>query len=131
MNALGLNGRICYSGLPVFNQSYFAPSIQFQNTCLGDTTQFELGNTTTTAAVWNFGDGNTSTQQNPFHTYASSGLYSVTLEVTNTIGNDVLTFEQISTKYKENFDFYIGGVYYDSRNDDWKNNILTLIENIQ
>jgi len=46
------------------------------------------------------------------------------------IGSDVLTFEQISHKYKENFDFYIGSVYYDSRNDDWKSNLLSLIENI-
>lgn len=47
------------------------------------------------------------------------------------IGNDVLTFEQISAKYKENFDFYIDAVYYDSRNDDWKNNLLSLIAIIQ
>lgn len=46
------------------------------------------------------------------------------------MGNDVLTFEQISSKYKENFDFYIDAVYYDSRNDDWKNNLLNLIETI-
>jgi PKD repeat protein len=32
---------------------------------------------------WNFGDGNTSTQQNPSHTYASAGTYSVTLTVTD------------------------------------------------
>ncbi|MGF7028678.1 MULTISPECIES: hypothetical protein [Sphingobacterium] len=47
------------------------------------------------------------------------------------IGNDVLTFEQISAKYKQNFDFYVDGVYYDSRNDDWKSNLLTLIESIK
>lgn len=31
---------------------------------------------------WSFGDGTTSTLQNPTHTYASPGNYSVTLEVT-------------------------------------------------
>ncbi|OJX49155.1 MAG: hypothetical protein BGO88_01135 [Flavobacterium sp. 38-13] len=46
------------------------------------------------------------------------------------IANDVMTFEEISAKYKENFYFYIDAVYYDSRNDDWKNNLLSLIENI-
>ncbi len=30
---------------------------------------------------WDFGDGNTSTQQYPFHTYAASGLYDVCLTI--------------------------------------------------
>lgn len=33
--------------------------------------------------LWNFGDGNTSTMQNPSHTYAAPGTYSVSLTVTN------------------------------------------------
>lgn len=40
---------------------------------------------------WNFGDGNTSTLQNPSHTYSSSGTYTISLTVTNCAGNDVLT----------------------------------------
>ncbi|WP_305068219.1 PKD domain-containing protein [Longitalea luteola] len=32
---------------------------------------------------WNFGDGNTSTDPNPTHTYAAYGIYPVTLTVTN------------------------------------------------
>ena len=32
---------------------------------------------------WDFGDGNTSTLQNPSHTYAAPGLYTVTLSVIN------------------------------------------------
>lgn len=47
------------------------------------------------------------------------------------IGNEVLTFEQISAKYKENFDFYIDAVYYDSRNDDWKNKLVNLIDSVK
>lgn len=35
---------------------------------------------------WNFGDGNTSTQQNPSHTYTTPGFYSVTLRVTSSTG---------------------------------------------
>lgn len=38
--------------------------------------------------LWNFGDGGTSTQQNPSHTYAQPGQYSVKLKVTNTLGQD-------------------------------------------
>lgn len=36
-----------------------------------------------TAWSWNFGDGATSNQKNPTHTYASAGSYSVTLSVSN------------------------------------------------
>ena len=35
---------------------------------------------------WDFGDGNTSTEVNPSHTYAADGSYSVTLTTTNDAG---------------------------------------------
>lgn len=41
---------------------------------------------TITGWNWDFGDGNTSTQQNPTHTYASAGFYDVTLTVTADTG---------------------------------------------
>ncbi|MEA3447421.1 MAG: PKD domain-containing protein, partial [Bacteroidota bacterium] len=40
---------------------------------------------------WDFGDGNTSTDQNPLHTYASNGTYTVSLTVTNGAGSDTHT----------------------------------------
>ncbi len=36
--------------------------------------------------LWNFGDGSTSTEANPIYTYASTGIYTVTLTVTDTYG---------------------------------------------
>ncbi|GGO67788.1 S8 family serine peptidase [Bowmanella pacifica] len=36
---------------------------------------------------WDFGDGNSSSEQNPLHMYAASGTYSVTLTVTDSEGN--------------------------------------------
>ncbi|MEL6659681.1 MAG: PKD domain-containing protein [Bacteroidota bacterium] len=36
-----------------------------------------------TSFVWNFGDGNTSMETNPMHTYASPGTYEVTLNASN------------------------------------------------
>ena len=37
---------------------------------------------------WDFGDGNTSNEQNPVHIYENSGLYTATLTVTNVFGSD-------------------------------------------
>lgn len=37
--------------------------------------------------LWNFGDGSTSTSQNPSHNYAVGGQYSVTLTATDSGGN--------------------------------------------
>lgn len=53
----------------------------------GVPTQFTSTSTTNpsgqtiTSYLWNFGDGQTSTQQNPTHTYATPGNYTVTLTV--------------------------------------------------
>lgn len=35
--------------------------------------------------LWDFGDGNTSTLQNPVHTYTSTGVFNVTLTVQDTV----------------------------------------------
>src|SRR3989440_9040280 len=40
---------------------------------------------------WDFGDGTSSTAQNPVHTYAAAGSYSVSLTVTNSGGSNSLT----------------------------------------
>ncbi len=51
---------------------------------------FTVNFTNTTAGVtvlgWNFGDGTSSTQPNPSHTYTQFGSYNVTLKVQNTNG---------------------------------------------
>lgn len=39
-----------------------------------------------TSYAWDFGDGETSTEQNPEHTYAEAGAYVVTLTVTGPTG---------------------------------------------
>ncbi len=40
---------------------------------------------------WDFGDGSTSTEKDPVHTYSEEGSYATTLQVANAFGNDSLT----------------------------------------
>lgn len=40
---------------------------------------------------WDFGDGNTSNELNPVHTYAVAGLYEVCLSIVNVYGCDDIT----------------------------------------
>jgi len=40
---------------------------------------------------WTFGDGATSDEQNPEHIYTGTGIYSVSLDVSNTDGNNTTT----------------------------------------
>jgi uncharacterized protein (TIGR02145 family) len=50
----------------------------------------DLSTNNPTSWLWDFGDGMTSTQQNPSHSYTSAGTYSISLLVTNTFGSDSL-----------------------------------------
>ena len=43
-----------------------------------------------TSYAWDFGDGTTSTQFNPTHTYTSSGSYQITLTVTGPEGSNAV-----------------------------------------
>jgi len=40
-----------------------------------------------TSWSWDFGDGNNSIEQNPTHSYASAGFYTVSLTATNSVGS--------------------------------------------
>ena len=54
-------------------------TVNFSDTISGATSWF-----------WNFGDGNTSTIQNPTHTYSTSGTYTVCLSVSNICNADTI-----------------------------------------
>jgi PKD repeat protein len=52
-----------------------------------------------TSWAWDFGDGDSTnaTMQNPVHTYASAGTYTVTLTATNAVGSDSETMTDYIT----------------------------------
>lgn len=43
------------------------------------------------SSSWNFGDGNSSSDTNPIHTYTTSGTFDVSLSVTGDAGTDTFT----------------------------------------
>jgi len=57
--------------------------------CIGATTSFSSSSTSNDGPLsyqWDFGDSNSSTEQNPAHTYANAGQYNVELVVTTLSG---------------------------------------------
>ncbi|HPO13326.1 MAG TPA: PKD domain-containing protein [Candidatus Hydrogenedentes bacterium] len=57
---------------------------------VGGDIQFTLIATGTVVEVlWDFGDGNTSTERNPLHTYSQAGFYTVSVTVTDKYGIEV------------------------------------------
>ena len=64
------------------------PVASFSFTADELTVTFSNSSQNAASSDWNFGDGNSSSDANPTHTYASAGTYEVTLEVTNADGTD-------------------------------------------
>ncbi len=70
----------CTLPVAAFVDSSFTLTTYFTNT---STTSY--GNP---SYFWDFGDGNTSTQTDPVHTYAADGTYTVCLIITDSCGSD-------------------------------------------
>ena len=69
----------------------FVPNAGFGATsnrfiCVGETVSFAPANPFHTIYEWDFGDGMMSMDQNPTHTFEQSGLFTVSLAVTDTNG---------------------------------------------
>jgi PKD repeat protein len=62
-----------------------------------DVTFTNLALPATGSFLWNFGDGNTSTEKNPVHRYNSCGVFDVTLQVNATCGTRSLTKSDLVT----------------------------------
>lgn len=77
------------NSINVFNG---APVAAFTSSAAGLTVYFDNNSTGGSTYSWNFGDGNSSTAENPIHTYAAAGFYNVSLIVTSPCGNNTYTF---------------------------------------
>lgn len=71
----------------------FINSPQADFNFVADKKQFEFTNNSIgspTTYLWDFGDSNTSTDENPIHTYAENGDYTVCLTITNECGDNTI-----------------------------------------
>lgn len=77
-----------------------SPTVQFYGSASGGVEPYRTW-------IWNFGDGNTSTQQNPQHTYASAATFNVTLQVIDTDGLSAsdIAVATVSTYYPPTANF--------------------------
>lgn len=91
------------------------PSANFSESISGNTATFTNSSSSVNSTLnyyWDFGDGNTSSVQNPSHTYTTNGTYTVTLIASNCIFSDTITNTiQIGTNSMDenthtNFEFY-------------------------
>ena len=84
----------------IINQSAATLSANFTannvNICLGSSITFnDISTGSPTSWTWDFGDGNSSTLQNPTHTYSSDGTYNVSL----TISDGTITETETKTAF--------------------------------
>lgn len=89
-----VTGSACSITLDTIVEASPNPVAQFSHNgpqCFGQAVSFTdestiAANGTISSWLWDFGDGQTSSQQNPSHTFASGGNYNVTLTVSTPAG---------------------------------------------
>ena len=84
-------------GSPPDNAS---PNAAFTPTCTANTCRFADGSTdpdgTVTAWQWEFGDGSSSSQRHPSHSYTAAGEFTVRLTVTDNLGSQGSTSRKVT-----------------------------------
>jgi len=90
-NASGIDDEIKTDYITVFASPTAAFTANLKTACVPAAVQFTDHSTSppgssVTSWQWDFGDGGTSIQQNPTHTYTNTGFYTVTLQITNSNG---------------------------------------------
>jgi len=104
----------------------------------GDSVQFyDLSINVPDEWLWTFGNGNTSGEMNPRHTYEEPGNYDITLKVSNSYGNDTHTKESYievatitdSILFVDDFDDNEIHPAWQFRLGSWVENYGTIVQN--
>jgi hypothetical protein len=105
-----LAGRSSRMGLPNFASFYVQPQFTLPNpTIVCNTVNFSLPIAQSTGCLtqntqytylWNFGDGQTSTEQNPTHIYLLSGAYNVSVTITGPCTSTTINKVIVQTRFK-------------------------------
>jgi len=90
-NATGIDDTTQTNYITVFASPTASFTANLTTACVPAAVQFTDHSTSpagssVTSWQWDFGDGGTSTQQNPSHTYVNTGFYTVILHITNSNG---------------------------------------------
>jgi len=86
----------------------YSPKTDLNN---GDEITFTNCSEDATTYLWDFGDSNTSTEENPKHTYEQAGNYNVKLTASNESYSDTTTQEIIINSEKANYFIYDDNEY--------------------
>jgi PKD repeat protein len=83
--------QVGFGGDPQINTSQYA--------CPNDLIHYGYdnnGQSSATSYLWHFGDGITSTLPEPTHSYTTTGVKNVSLQITNNCGNDTIIYTVIN-----------------------------------
>lgn len=126
-NTVNLGGRASKLGLPPFVQSIFLYTFAYEFTCLGDQTHFYITSEEPyDSVVWDFGDGQTSTDEDAYHSYNSPGVYAVSLTMTlNGIPRDPMIKQLIISEPPDVFSGIFDLIQCDSFDNNPNDGIAT------
>lgn len=86
----GVQTRAVSRTITVHQNFQLVPRADFSSPCCSATglvRQFQNTSTNATSFLWDFGDGSTSTEKNPFHAWSQPGTYMIGLTASNDQGD--------------------------------------------
>ncbi|MCW5908201.1 MAG: PKD domain-containing protein [Chitinophagales bacterium] len=103
----GCSATRVFNGVKTYNPT--ANFVSDTIVCPGESVKFTNQSIGSNTYTWFFGDGTTSTQANPTHTYTAAGVYSVTLVARNTASGCTDTVTKMNYMYVDTpiADFFV------------------------